>query len=551
MHSLEAKIPSYSFILQHLQKTTGAKKALIITNIVAEPVFKNVLEFVHDNILNESVSFDCVTFNDVMQTSYIFPEKNYLYVIILYNVSSVVYESKSNQDDVLTTITNTLKLVITGVNNFFENIPVFLLEPEDRNNNVYMNYISQIKKVYHDFLENGVNINIVQINEAMLWAGINHMYNPKYEYMINAPYSLTGMYSIARQLCISIIELLGSYKKCIILDCDNVLWGNILDEVGQDGIDLDTNYPGNIYLAFQQNLLKLYESGVLLALCSKNDEKDIFEVIENHPYMILKKEHFISYRINFSNKASNIKEICNEIGIFEDSVVFIDDSINEIDLVDKSLPGIFALWAEHSKIYELPHWIENCCYFRRKGLTEDDLRRNERYHQERKRRLECEKYISYEDYMRSLNVTIECKRIDEQSATRAAQLTQRTNRMNLSCRRYSTNDILSMISSSDYWLRCIYLSDKLGDLGCVCAIIIKTKSDACCIEGFYVSCRAIGRNIEYEALRNFMSEILVSHPNLSIMIKENNKNSEFIEWVKNFFTNNNVQYEVIAPDLDK
>lgn len=540
---LDLETPTYEMILDKVQKNQKAnKKALFISNIVASPVFKNILEYEHINILNEAVAYDCLPFEEVVQTSFDFSNEDYSHAVIMFCVNSLIYETKSNKESVFSSLICTLKLIIYRIVTKYQDIPIFIFDPEDKDDRCYTEYVTRLRELYVGFANLYPSLSIVKMNKAVLWAGKSNFYNPQQEFMFRAPYSIQGMIAIARQLSITIVDFFGRYKKCIILDCDNVLWGNILDEVGKEGIQLNTSFPGNIFLSFQRNLLTLYESGVLLALCSKNEEKDVFEVLDNHPDMILRKEHFITWRINFNDKANNIKEICHELGIQTDSVVFIDDSIYEIDLVEKSLPGITALYAETSKISKLPLWITNSYLFKREGLTEEDTNRNQYYKQEKKRKLEIKNFVTYDEYLDSLNTYIDCKHVDEQSAARVSQLTQRTNRMNLSGRKYSQGEILSMIDDTDYWLMCIYLSDRLGDLGCVCAMIVKRTDNVFSIEGFYVSCRVIGRAVEEKAIQYFLSDCLTPNTNVVVRIKDNGKNAAFIKWIKEYLKEKRVEY---------
>ena len=128
-------------------------------------------------------------------------------------------------------------------------------------------------------------------------------------------------------------------KKVLILDCDNTLWGGIVGEVGADGIQLDSyEYPGIAYYRFQSEVLAIAEKGVLICLCSKNDESSVWPVLDHHPHCLLRRNHIAAHRINWENKAANIKELSLELNLGLDSMVFVDDQPAECELIRSQFP---------------------------------------------------------------------------------------------------------------------------------------------------------------------------------------------------------------------
>ena len=120
--------------------------------------------------------------------------------------------------------------------------------------------------------------------------------------------------------------LKGTNKKCLVLDCDNTLWGGVVGEDGINGIQLGADYPGSAYLEFQHAILDLYNRGILLAINSKNNETDVMEVLDRHPASLLKSSHIVAKRVNWNDKATNLREIASELRIGTDSLVFLDDN---------------------------------------------------------------------------------------------------------------------------------------------------------------------------------------------------------------------------------
>ncbi|MEI3465692.1 MAG: HAD-IIIC family phosphatase [Bacteroides fragilis] len=129
-------------------------------------------------------------------------------------------------------------------------------------------------------------------------------------------------------------------KKCLVLDLDNTLWGGVLGEEGIDGIKIGGDYPGKAFLYWQEALLDLSKSGVILTVCSKNNEQDVLDAWDKNPFNVLKKEHFVAYRINWTDKATNIKELASELNIGLDSFVFVDDNPTERELIKQMLPMV-------------------------------------------------------------------------------------------------------------------------------------------------------------------------------------------------------------------
>lgn len=169
-------------------------------------------------------------------------------------------------------------------------------------------------------------------------------------------------------------------KKCLVLDLDNTLWGGVLGEDGIDGIKIGGDYPGKAFLYFQEGLLELAKRGVILTICSKNNERDVLDLWEKNPFVLLRKEHFSAWRINWRNKADNIRELSEELNIGLDSLVFVDDNPTERELVRQMLPMVEV--PEFPKqSYMLPDFLISLSdrYFRVYSVTEEDRRKTEQY----------------------------------------------------------------------------------------------------------------------------------------------------------------------------
>lgn len=281
----------------------------------------------------------------------------------------------------------------------------------------------------------------------------------------------------------------------------------MLGEDGISGVKMSGDYPGNAFQYFQEALLSLSKSGVILTLCSKNNEDDVKELWEKNPFVKIRPEHIAAYRINWNNKADNIRELAKELNIGMDSMVFVDDNPTERELVRQQLPMV-EVPEFPKRSYELMEFYKHLVneYFQIYQLTTEDLSKTEQYKMNALRASEAAKFTDLTDYIKSLNIHIDIIKADEFNIPRIAQMTQKTNQFNLTTRRYSESDINNFILNGDL-VYCISVKDKFGDNGITGAIIINRKGDIAEIDTFLLSCRILGKNIE-EAFIISMLEIL-------------------------------------------
>lgn len=295
-------------------------------------------------------------------------------------------------------------------------------------------------------------------------------------------------------------------KKCIVLDLDNTLWGGVLGEEGVSGIKIGGDYPGKAYLFFQNSLLQLSKSGVILAVCSKNNESDVLEVWERNPFIVLKKEQFAAYRINWNDKASNIKELSEELNIGLDSFVFVDDNPSERELVKQMLPMV-SVPQFPTQPYDLPCFFKRLVeeYFKIYSITEEDKKKTEQYKANAARVQSQRSFADFGAFLESLNIQITIEPANEFNISRIAQMTQKTNQFNLTTKRYTESDVKGFLSRG-WKVWCISVADRFGDNGITGCIMV----NGCEIDTFLLSCRILGKGIE----KAFLKKILA-------MLKEN------------------------------
>ena len=259
------------------------------------------------------------------------------------------------------------------------------------------------------------------------------------------------------------------------------------------GIKLGQTYPGSIYYEFQKELINFYNRGVILALCSKNNENDVWEVFWNHPAMILKEEHIAASRINWQDKAVNIKQISEELNIGLDSMVFIDDSDFEVEFVRKTLPEVEVIHIPQTKITENRNMLLSCGLFDTLTYSIEDKNRTAMYKAQAARKNLQVIATDMKSYLKSLEMEIDIDFADEFSIPRIAQLTQKTNQFNLTTKRYSETDIKNLVESDNSDVIYLKLKDKFGDSGIVGVCILKYENKMSLFDTFLLSCRVLGR----------------------------------------------------------
>lgn len=299
----------------------------------------------------------------------------------------------------------------------------------------------------------------------------------------------------------------GERKKCLVLDLDNTLWGGVLGEDGIDGIKIGGDYPGNAFLYFQQALIELSKTGVILALCSKNNEADVFELWEKNPFVKLNKEYVSAYRINWNNKADNIRELAKELNIGLDSMVFVDDNPTERELILQQLPMV-SVPEFPTKPYLLPAFFKKLVedYFQTPSLTKEDLKKTAQYKANAARAEESRRFTDLSEFIKSLEIKIEVTAGDSFNIPRIAQMTQKTNQFNLTTKRYSETDVWEFVNDGGF-VACASVGDKFGDNGITAAFIANREGETATIDSYLLSCRILGKGIEFAILTSLFNSL--------------------------------------------
>ncbi len=301
--------------------------------------------------------------------------------------------------------------------------------------------------------------------------------------------------------------LKGGAKKCLILDCDNTLWGGVIGEDGMDGIALDRNrFPGKAFYDFQKAVLRLVDQGVMVALCTKNNHDDVMNVLDHHPHCLLKRKHLVGYRINWQDKEKNIEALIEELNIGIDAAVFVDDNPTECARVQAFLPDLTVRMVP-KQLSNLPILLSREGLFDKLAVTAEDLKRVQLYQAEAKRRETAATFKTPEEFLASLSLSARIETAAPSRVARVAQLTQKTNQFNLTTRRYSEGDVERMLASDDWAVLTLTASDRFGDLGLTGVFIARRAGADAVVDTLLMSCRVLGRKLEHEFVATCIEQL--------------------------------------------
>lgn len=339
------------------------------------------------------------------------------------------------------------------------------------------------------------NVYVVDYEALVREHGAGHWHDERMRYFAQLPLDKRMFLPLAREYAKYLRVLKGGAKKCVVVDCDNTLWGGIVGEDGLDGIKLDTVYPGNAFIAFQKALAALHDRGILLAIASKNNPEDVDEVFTAHPHMVLKKDHFAAIEVHWNPKSESLKAIAETLNIGLEHMVFIDDNPVECAEVERALPQVEVLHFPHQ-----PERFADVLFadglFDQLSYSAEDRKRGELYKQRAQAEAMRADVTNLEDFYRDLDMEIVIEPVTPQSLPRTAQLTQKTNQFNVTTRRYTESAIAERLRDDRWHVETITVRDRFGDNGIVGVIMSEEQDGVLDIDTFLLSCRVIGRTVE-------------------------------------------------------
>ncbi len=315
--------------------------------------------------------------------------------------------------------------------------------------------------------------------------------------------------------------------KVIVLDCDNTLWSGVCGEDGPMGVTLDQPRKELQQFVKQQKSL-----GMLLCLCSKNDENDVRQVFTNRPDMILQYEDFVCAQINWRAKSQNIQEMAEELQLGLDAFMLVDDNPVECAEVEANCPGTLALTLPSNQA-SIPGFLKHVWAFDHLEVTQEDQRRTELYKDNIRRQRLMMSSLSFRDFIDSLELEITIKDMQAEQLTRCSQLTLRTNQFNLTTIRRRESELRGLWKSGEFNCLAVEVQDRFGNYGLVGLIIYSVDAKALKLDTFLLSCRVLGRGVEHRMLAR-MGEIAQNQqvPRLEVKIICTQKNKPALDFME-------------------
>ncbi len=377
-------------------------------------------------------------------------------------------------------------------------------EYDDR---VFGNYASKIKAsfIYQlrklnlmlmDGCMQDKNTFLIDLNNIQSSVGRDVFYDSKLYYLAKMPISLAALPRVAASVIDVIQTFRGEVKKCVILDLDNTLWGGVIGDDGLAGIQIGELGIGHAFTGFQEWIKELKKRGILLGVCSKNEETAAKLPFEKHDEMVLKLKDFSIFVANWEDKASNIRHIQETLNIGMDSIIFIDDNPFERNLVRSLLPDVIVPELPDDPALYLTY-LQSLNLFETFSFSQEDAKRTNLYQAEAKRNALSKQYSNFDEYLQNLEMVARAAEFDVFHTPRIAQLSQRSNQFNLRTIRYTEAEIESIVNDNNQITMYFTLKDKLADHGLISIVIMEKKdNESLFIKTWLMSCRVLKRGME-------------------------------------------------------
>jgi FkbH-like protein len=367
----------------------------------------------------------------------------------------------------------------------------------DRNN-----FLRRVNLVLGERAPSYLHINDVDALSAEY--GLSRWFDSRYWFHAKQPVSFECLVPYARNTARIIGALYGITAKCIVLDLDNTLWGGVVGDDGLDGIAIgEGDAISEAYKAFQEYLLKLKQRGVLLAVCSKNEEA-IAKAAFDLPEMVLGMEDFVAFVANWEAKPNNILQIAEALNIGIDSVVFVDDNPAEREHVRQVLPEVEVVELTDDPA-DYPRLLDRSGLFETTRLSKEDQQRTRQYQDNLARKRLAAKSGDYAGFLVSLEQRAVIRPFEERHLDRITQLINKTNQFNLTTLRLNRSQVEDMMIGERIFTAYVRLRDRFGDNGLISALAAHREEEELSIELWLMSCRVLKRGVE-QALCNFLVE---------------------------------------------
>jgi len=366
-------------------------------------------------------------------------------------------------------------------------------------NKINSSFLFQLRKLNYDlmiFSSGKPNLYLCDLSTIQNQTGKSVFFQPSIYVNTEMILSIDVLPKVAKITVDLINNLAGKFKKCIILDLDNTMWGGVIGDDGVENIQIGSLGIGKAFTEFQYWVKKLKNRGIIVAICSKNTESIAKEPFDKHRDMILTLDDIAIFIANWENKADNIRQIQRILNIGFDSMVFLDDNPFERNIVRESIPGICVPELPEDPADYLEYLYEQNL-FETISFSGEDKKRTKLYQIEAKRNNNKQNFTDVDDFLKSLNMKSIVEPFNRFNIPRIAQLSQRSNQFNLRTIRYTEADVEKISNSELYHTLSFDLKDKFGDNGLICVIILKGEDNQTLfIDTWFMSCRVLKRGME-------------------------------------------------------
>lgn len=530
--------------------------ALLVSNITINKS-KDIIEYYHRN-LGVNLNAEISSYDNIVQESFGFDKYNF--VIIFWEMQNFfdgLYQRTlfSNNDEVNDIIDNIKSQISTVLNNA-QYVPLVLFNEFsakpftcgdiDENSTTLLAIADELNLFIKSF--NYKNIVRIKIDDIYCKLSLGKCISYRDFSLTKSLYTVDFFKEYSSYVIAHSRHMLGKGKKCIVFDCDNTLWDGVIGEDGLNGINISKTSPkGSVFREVQMLVKYLSKCGVMIGICTKNNKIDIENAFLNHKDMQIGIEDFVSVKSNWKSKVENLQNISYELNIGLDSIVFVDDSDYEINLIKDQLPNVLTFQVP-SNIYDYPKVVRNLFpLFDLKNSTTEDASRVVKYKEELERKETRSNFSNINDYIDSLEIIVDIVFDCAEDSSRLSQLTQKTNQFNITTRRYSISEIDLFIKSEKYRVVSIRVRDKYGDYGLTGLVIFNTEDPKTMkVDVFLLSCRVLGRHVE-RAVTNYLIEYSMMHNikeiKFEFIASEKNKPAEiFLNESKNISKISNFLY---------
>ena len=493
------------------------RKIALLSNITVD-LIANKLSAEYDVYFPEGYD---TWIQEVLNTSFgLYSHNPDAIIILLDGTESISWKELEEAKERL----DTWKQAVLALAENVSDIPIFITTIDIRENRIKSfaerKYRLELENDWYQFAQEEAdkknNLYVLDLLDTITDIGRDNFYSDKMWYMSNMPYSRDGLNVVVSEINRALNSAFVQRKKIISLDLDNTLWGGVVGEDGMEGIELSDHKEGQRFYDFQRQLLEMKRRGILLAVNSKNNYDDAESVISTHSAMLLRESDFVSQKINWENKADNLKEMESELNLTEGGFIFIDDNPIEQETVRGECPEmtvpIFPKDTSKLRTFAEDIWFDYCRPLRVLG---EDLQKTEMYQSEVKRKKEMSGSLNLDDYIARLEIMTDIHRIRSDEFVRAAQLCSKTNQFNVTTKRYTLNELEEIASNPNNEIYVIYASDKYGDSGLISVLILVGDDKTVRIDTFLMSCRVMGRRLEDVIINE-----IVSHSEKSKIIGE-------------------------------